>query len=163
MKASRIRRQVILASTFLVAALATLSAPAADALNGTWQLNVAKSSYSPGPTPRSIVRTYTVTADGVRTVADTVNAAGVATHTDYTCKFDGMDYSLGATAPGQPDTAAWRRIDGHHYEMTLKMRGQMLTTAKKVVSRDGKTLTDTVTGTNSDGKVVNNVLVWNRL
>ena len=37
------------------------AAPAADPVIGTWQLNVAKSKFSPGPAPKSDARTYAVT------------------------------------------------------------------------------------------------------
>ena len=39
-------------------ALGTSAALAADPAIGTWKLNLAKSTFSPGPAPRSQVRTY---------------------------------------------------------------------------------------------------------
>ncbi|HEX4239871.1 MAG TPA: hypothetical protein VHZ53_00560, partial [Steroidobacteraceae bacterium] len=47
--------------TFLIGALfvmGTGSALAADPVIGTWQLNAAKSTFSPGPGPKSQTRTY---------------------------------------------------------------------------------------------------------
>ena len=43
-----------------------MTAYAADNLVGTWKLNLAKSTYNPGPAPRSIVATFEATADGIK-------------------------------------------------------------------------------------------------
>jgi hypothetical protein len=39
----------------------SLSAYASDPLTGTWELNLEKSKFSPGPPPKSQTRTYEVT------------------------------------------------------------------------------------------------------
>jgi hypothetical protein len=46
--------------TLLVAAIFTMgtgAAFAADSATGTWKLNLAKSTFSPGPAPKSQTRT----------------------------------------------------------------------------------------------------------
>ena len=47
-----------------------------DPVLGTWHLNVAKSKYSPGPAPKSQVRTYEAHKDGVKATIRTIYADG---------------------------------------------------------------------------------------
>ena len=61
---------------------------AADNNVGTWQLNLAKSNYSPGPAPKS--QTLKIEAwgdDGVTYAADGVGADGKPTHTEFQAKY----------------------------------------------------------------------------
>jgi hypothetical protein len=48
------------------------------------------------------------------------------------------------------------------YEIVVKLKGQVLTTTRIVVSRDRKTRTNTVTGKNAQGQTVNNTLVYEK-
>jgi hypothetical protein len=41
--------------------IVSLSAQTSDPLAGTWELNLGKSKFSPGPPPKSETRTYDVT------------------------------------------------------------------------------------------------------
>src|SRR5438105_2864171 len=43
---------------------------AADPFMGTWKLNLAKSSYKPGPAPRSVVFTVEPAGQGLRASGD---------------------------------------------------------------------------------------------
>ncbi|HYT88202.1 MAG TPA: hypothetical protein VEL76_05745 [Gemmataceae bacterium] len=45
---------------------------------------------------------------------------------------------------------------------TLKKAGKVVQTTTRVVSKDGETLTLTVKGTNAEGRVVNDVLVFDK-
>src|SRR5439155_25044445 len=53
-----LRIVTLTASLAIVSLTACLLGQAADPLVGTWQLNLAKSKFSPGPAPRSETRTY---------------------------------------------------------------------------------------------------------
>jgi len=55
---------------------AVVAAPAADPVIGTWQLNVAKSKFSPGPAPKSETRTYAATDQGTAMTWKRVGADG---------------------------------------------------------------------------------------
>src|SRR5438874_1976009 len=61
-----------------------------DPVFGTWILNLAKSKYTPGPPPKSQVRTYEPNADGVHALIKTVEADGRQTTIEYTAKYDGV-------------------------------------------------------------------------
>ena len=128
---------------------------------GTWKLNLAKSSFSPGPAPKS--QTLKVEAwgdDGLKYSADGVGPDGKPTHAEFQAKYDGKD----APFKGNPDsdTLAYKRIDANTLEATTKLKGKATITAKVVVSKDGKTRTVTQTGTDAQGRTVKNVLVYDK-
>ena len=118
---------------------------------GTWTLNVGKSSYSPGPAPKS--QTLKIEAwgdDGVSYVADGVGADDKPTHAEFQAKYDGKDYEF----KGNPDadTLSYSKVDANTLDATLKRKGAAVITAHVVVSEDGKTRTVTQTGKDAQGK-----------
>lgn len=133
---------------------------AADNWLGTWKLDVAKSKVVPGPGPKSQTLKFEATKDGIRLTKDGVNAEGKATHGGYVSKFDGKDVPW----EGNPeaDMASPKRIDDNGYENTWKKGGKATVTAKVVVSKDGKTLTVTQTGMDTQGRTVNSTSVYNK-
>lgn len=153
----------------LLAAFALVggSVMAADMLAGTWRLNVAKSKFSPGPAPQSNVIKIESVPGGLKLVADGANSEGRKTHNEYTAKFDGSDNPTKPMLDGKPnpngaDTVSWKRVDDYTYEVTNKLKGKVLTVAKHVISKDGKTRTVTTTGTNAQGQKVDNTTVFEK-
>ena len=136
---------------------------AADSQVGTWKVNLAKSTYSPGPAPKSSVVTIEPAGNGVKLMVDAVGADDKATHTEYTVAYDGKDVKATVgSLPGGADTIAWKRIDANTVEGTAKLNGKVITTTRYVIAPDGKTRTVTATGTTPDGKPVKNVIVYDR-
>ena len=140
-------------------------APAAAAQGekhvGTWNLNVAKSTYTPGPAPKSqTLKIETWGDDGIKYAADGVGADGKPTHGEFEAKFDGKDYEFKGNPDG--DTLAYKWIDANTLEAALKLKGKPTLTANIVVSEDGKTRTVTQTGTDAKGAKVNIVSVYEK-
>ena len=82
------------------------------------------------------------------------------THTVTIAKYDGKDNPVqGSQPPGQ--TRSYKLIDGG-YENVLKLDGKVATTGRFLLSRDGKTLTQTVTGKDVQGRTVNHSIIWER-
>lgn len=134
-------------------------AQAADNWLGTWKLNVAKSKYSAGPAPRSGTATYSAWEDGVRAVTEGVGADFGQSRVEYAAKFDGKDYpSKGSSF----QVVSLTRIDDDTFEVSFKSRGKVMVVARSVVSKDGKTRTQTATGTTFEGKPFTNTLVFDR-
>src|SRR5262245_10775178 len=97
-------------SFVVLLALVVLSAStvfAADMFSGMWKVNIAKSTFNPGPPPKG-PNTFEVTAvsNGQSVVTDSVNSTGQKTHTEYTFQFDGKDYPHKATLDGKPNPNA---------------------------------------------------------
>ena len=73
-------------------------------LIGTWLLNVAKSTY-PGTPPKSQVRTFDYTRDGLILVAyETVNAQGARSFAHWYLSLDGKDQLEFSRATGATPT-----------------------------------------------------------
>ena len=138
-----------------------MAVAADDPIVGVWNLNLAKSRYSPGPTPqRQTMKFEPAGGDALKLTSDTVFPDGRATHAGYTARFDGKE-NLVHDNP-DADTSAMRRINTYTTETTWKKDGKVTITSRRSVSKDGKTLTITQKGTNGRGQPLDNVTVWDR-
>jgi hypothetical protein len=158
------RRTMIVASVLLVglASAAWAQEAPSDAWFGTWELNLAKSKYSPGPPPMSETRTYErFKTDGVKATFHRVDAAGKKLTITFSAMYDGKDYPY-MGIPDGPDTIALKQVDAHTLEATLKSKGKVVQTSRTVLSPDGKTRTSTLTGTNATGQKIDNVVVFEK-
>jgi hypothetical protein len=135
-------------------------AQAADPIVGTWTLNVAKSTYSPGPPPKSLTVKFEAVGDGIKSTADSVNADGSSAHTEYTANYDGKDYPLKGMKDA--DTVSLKQIDASSTVRTDKKAGKVVRTYTRKLAADGKTMTTTITGTNEQGRTINNTVVLER-
>ena len=127
---------------------------------GTWKLNVARSKYTPGPSPKSAVVTFSAAGQGVKAVVDGLGPDGSKTHWEYTANFDGKPYPV--TGNGDGDMVVARRPNPNTIETSYTLKGKPTVVNTRVVSTDGKTLTVTSTGTNAQGQKVNNVQVFEK-
>ena len=132
-------------------------------LIGTWKVNLAKSTYSPGPPPKSpATRTYTQNGDGLKLViSGGVNADGSAQTTiSWAAHFDGKDYPV----VGDPaiDMVTITMVGASTMDATYKKGGKVTNTARHTVSKDGKTMTRWNGGTNAAGLPVSNFVVFDK-
>lgn len=131
-----------------------------DLVLGTWILNLEKSSYDPGPPPRSQSRTYETAPEGIKATITTVDAKGQAVTARYTAKYDSLEYPL--TGSTTIDAIALKRINAYTSEATLTHARKIIGNARRVISEDGKTMTITFRGTDEDGRAVTNVSVYEK-
>jgi hypothetical protein len=152
--------------TVVVAALLSLSAVAltaqttsADPWIGTWKVDLAKSTYSPGPKP-SVAATMTIerSGSGMKTTITSADPEGKPLQTETMWAFDGKDNPVKG-APAANTTAAYKRIDARTFEVTSRVAGKTTITTRVAISADGKTMTATQTGTNPQGESVKHVIV----
>ncbi len=134
---------------------ATAGAQKPDPQIGTWVLNVKKSTYSPGPAPKSGSRTYSMTGAMLKLVSEGVGADGKPTKAEFTAGFDGKDYPLVGVA--QYDMIAVKKLDANTTHASLKKGGKEIAQSHRVVSKNGKSMTVTTTGVNAKGKKMKNV------
>jgi hypothetical protein len=133
---------------------------AADPAIGTWKLNLAKSKYNPGPPPKSATTTYEESADGIKRTGESIDAEGNRTSFEYTAKYDGADYPTKGS--DIYDSISLKRNNDYTVAATLKKSGKVVTQARRVISKDGKTLTLTTTGTNAKGQKFKNVAIYEK-
>src|SRR5215470_17760684 len=65
-----------------------------DPFIGTWKLNLAKSKYSPGPSPKSQTVTHEAVGQGVKFTAKGTDAEGKPIDFQFTANYDGKDYPV---------------------------------------------------------------------
>jgi hypothetical protein len=68
----------------------------------------------------------------------------------------------GKPNPDGADAIAFKKIDDHTNEITIKRKGQVVVMITDKLSPDGKTRTGTAKGTDAQGRKVNNVAVWEK-
>jgi hypothetical protein len=151
---------IVLAQCLMVVTL--LGAAQGEARVGTWELNLANSTFSPGPPPKK--QTLTFQAAGPQWIAllQGIDASGKPINpdmNDLAINFDGKDHP---TATVNYDTTAWKRISADKYEVIRKKAGKIVLTSTNVVSPDGKTMTITTNGVNADGQSIHDVRVFDK-
>ena len=129
---------------------------------GTWSLNVARSTYDPGPPPYKRA-TYTIEpwgGDGMKVVYDMVHPRGGVTHLEWMGRIDGKDYQLQGIDAFV--TYAYSQVSPGVYETVVKMGGRMAAKSMVTISSDGKTMTTTTKGVDSTGRAVTTVTVYEK-
>jgi hypothetical protein len=127
---------------------------------GTWKLNLAKSKYAQGQTPKSATLVYEAAGAGIKVTVDQVPADGPAVHYAYTANFDGKDVAVAGSPFG--DTSARTRVNATTTKTVNKKGGQILSTLTLVTSADGKTLTITTVGKGAAGQNIDSVAVYDK-
>jgi hypothetical protein len=167
--------------TFIVCAPILLSqtlSPGASLLIGTWQQNVEKSTYDPGPAPpkgAGAVRQYAAGSDGaIVAITMNIDSQGIPSLGAISAaNYDGKEYvqhtvatlatSLGShLAPQINRTISYKPIDGYTVEIVQRQDGEVVSKSTRTISRDGKTMTERFDYTNAEGQRVRNVLVFEK-
>jgi hypothetical protein len=131
-----------------------------DALNGTWKLNTAKSTYNPGPGPKSQTIVIGGTDAARSVVVDLTPAQGAAVHWEVSGASGKELPVVGTNA--NADHYVFTRVTATTIEAQYLKDGKPTIKQTAVVSADGKTLTVTGTGTDAQGRTVNNVAVYDK-
>jgi hypothetical protein len=123
-----------------------------DRQAGTWKMNLEKSKdASDIPAPKGETVVVEEQEGGLKVVSNGLNAEGKPTHFEYSVKYDGKDYPV--TGSPAVDTVAARKIDANTIETIRKKNGIVVTTNTSVISKDGKTRTNTFKGKNAKGEL----------
>jgi hypothetical protein len=144
----------------IASCLALVAVPRASAAQppsawiGSWSLNVARSTYDPGPPPYKRA-TYTIEpwgTDGMKVIYEMVHPRGGVTHLEWMGRIDGQDYQLQGIDAHV--TYAYRQVSPSVYETVVKMGGRVAAKSTVTLSPDGKTMTTTTMGVDSAGRAV---------
>ena len=153
-------RVVAVVTVCLVGLAQHLALAQRDPLIGAWQLNPAKSTFSPGPPPRSQTLIYSEQGLALKATNRGIDAQGKRSTLEFTIAYDEKDYpTLGSR---DYDLSAYRRIDAHTSEFTRKKGGKVVQRGTRVLSKDGNTLIFTVKGVDASGRKISNVVVFER-
>lgn len=158
MRATRARQTVGVVACAAICAIGSVPGAQTDPLAGTWKLDVAHSTYKPGPAPRGSIVTIEAAGKGIKVAVHTVGADGTEVKWGYASARDGKD----APVNGNPnyDTANVTQTSPTEGTIVYKKGGKPVVTVKTSVAKDGKKLTVTYTGVDPMGQPLNNVGVF---
>lgn len=150
-----------LAALLLVLAAGEAAADT-DPIVGKWAYNPARSSY--GDARQALARAYAwyeIDASGrLRFTSEIHRPDGQLVRRSWSAAFDGRDYAV-AGDPGF-DAVALRRINPHVILFIYKKDDRVLSAQVREVSPDRKTMTLTQLGVSADGRVLNNIVFFER-
>ena len=106
----------------LMGPTAWLSAQADSSL-GTWNVNLAKSTYDPGPAPSETRLYEPFEKAGLKATFTVIAADGSRATPGFAAHYDGKDYKY--TGSADFDSIALKRIDSNTVESTLKKSGKL--------------------------------------
>ncbi len=136
------------------------AAASADPNVGTWKLNTAISTYSPGPAPKEVTMEIAAKGNGIHLVQTGIAANGKPTKVDFYVNYDGKDTPVKGVS--NTDTVSMKRVNADTSVITLKKDGKIVMTVTSVVSKNGKVRTSTFKGTDPKGNPVNNLAVYEK-
>lgn len=139
----------IVATIFLALFAATLAAQQAgpsptpaDPILGRWELDISKSKFDPGPPPQRELRLYEPEHEGIKAVVAITDANGRTTTFEYVTSYN--DVASAVTGSETSDAVRMRKIDEYTVEAELSQNGRIVGRTRRVVSRDGQTMTITL-------------------
>ena len=131
-----------------------------DPIVGTWKLDVAKSTYKPGPAAKSATVVVEPAGKGIKVSVDAVGADGTPAKWGFTTQRDGKEVPV--TGSALYDTASTTMPSPTTGTTEYRKGGKVVITSKLAMSADGKTMTLTSTGTDPKGQAVHNVTVYTK-
>ena len=131
-----------------------------DPIIGIWQLNVAKSTYHPGPGPISETRTYKRGANGVEGTIQRRFANGRSERIEYVAEYD-REYPVSGTE--EYDHILLKRIDERSAQAVLSHAGRVYGVARRVIAPSGSSMTITLKRESSTGPAVLNTAVYEKI
>jgi hypothetical protein len=150
----------VLSATAAVLLSAGVLAQANSPEIGTWVLNVAKSTYSPGGPPKSEVRTYEAMGNAIKVTVKLEDPSGHTAVARVTYTADGK--VTGITGNPGYDQIVVRRLSGNEFRTTNLRNGKPVAETVAVVSGDRSTLTITQDITMGNGIKIHNVEVFDK-
>ena len=144
------RSRILVLLMAAAVSLVTLHAQSTPARTGTWELDLQKSTFNPGPGPRQQTHVDRQTATGIEATVTGYSGTGTPINYRYTPLFGGPDVpTVGTGVPSGADSIAVKVMNDRTVESTLKRAGMVVLTRTEVVSADGRMLTITSRGSMS--------------
>ncbi len=151
----------ILAASALAIALPQVGfAAQTDPLIGLWKLNLAKSTFAPGPAPRSNTLTYQGAGANLTATAELVDSTGKTTKVVFMRVYDGQPHPT--TGSPDYDASAYTRVDANTFIISRTKAGKLVEVDTQVISQDGRTNTVNARGVTAAGQPTNIVQVFEK-
>src|ERR1700689_2067642 len=153
--------RIIAAKLVIGVAITVIGMFAADNSIGTWKYNPDKSKPASSTMFKSRTDVREATSDGgVKVTRTEVLKTGDSSNGTFTFKYDGKEYPATGT---RFDKISAKQGDANTTDWEVKKTdGKMHQKAHNVVSKDGKTMTVTIKGTDAEGKAAPGTYVYDR-
>jgi len=146
---------LVTALSFAAAAVCCAASPQM----GTWKLNEAKSKM-PADMGKNTTVTYAEKGNKIEVTVDGVDKDGKPRHGVWVGKFDGKTYKSKGNLAW--DSASYTMVNDRTNDITTMKDGKVLWTGQITVSKDGKSRTVTVNGTDANGKKYKSKAVYDK-
>jgi len=127
---------------------------------GTWNVNLAKSTYTGAPGYKRASYVIEPADDGLKVVYEMVLPRGGITHLEWTGRLDGKDYPVQGI--DEFLTYAYTRRDDGSYEIVAKIDGRAAASSIVTFSADGKTMTTTTVANARGGQAITTKTVYDK-
>lgn len=131
-----------------------------DSFTGTWVANLTKSQRHQNHQFRSATLRFEVAGDAISLTQAGVNMSGKHESSTVQLQADGEEHPVSPQAPGVVVVTKW--IGPHVLETLGKKDAEVVGRGIYEISRDGRTLTATVSGTDASGATFEQVIVFDR-
>jgi hypothetical protein len=160
----RLVAAVLVAAGLAAPAVSGQSAGAIDkSYAGTWKANIAKSKYEPGPGPKESTRTHEDRGNGFWLITtDSVGPEGQKAHGAYLYKPDGKQYPVAGLNQQNVNTISLVIVDPYTVTFTQYANGTAVSTGKRTVAKDGKTMMIETKGTTQRGQPASSSVLWEK-
>jgi hypothetical protein len=133
---------------------------AGEVILGTWNLVIEKSKFNPGPPPKSEVRTYVQTPEGIVATITTVQSDGTKRTISYPWQPDGTERAvLGSELL---DTIRLERVDNLTAEATLRHGDKVIASERRTLALDGTSMTITVKDISLEDRPIDIIAVYEK-
>jgi hypothetical protein len=146
----------IFAKLVIAVAITGAATFGADNSLGTWKRKPSSTSNDP---IKSLTTVRTASDGGVRVSITGERADDAAMNSSYDAKFDGKEYPV---TGANWDTISMKQIDANAFAFETKAGGKSYSTGQIVISKDGKTMTETRTRRDGQGKPVTLTIVYEK-
>jgi hypothetical protein len=152
---------VIPAALLIVATRLSAQAQLEEGWLGTWKENVDKSTYRPGPAPKTpAVAKWEKDGQTVKITMDVTDDKGGKARWVMVSSLDGKDAPVTGGPAGM--TRSIKLLEPRTLEIVEKMGGKELTTTRAILSPSGQLRRFVTTGTNAQGQAVSDIIIWEK-
>ncbi len=138
-----------------------MTASSEDPFVGTWVLNFARSTFTPGQVfLKETLLTEDLTGGQFRSTINSLPEGGPPLRIEIVYAIDGRDYAV----LGSPyeNVCAYHRIDDRTIEIVPRQDGRVPYRAIDQISEDGLTQTMIVKGVTAGGESYTNIAIYDR-
>jgi hypothetical protein len=132
---------------------------AAEPFAGTWKLNLEKSKYKTGTPPKEQTVMIAESGSDLEVTVSGTAADGSAIMSHYTVPAQGGE---GKIIQSPYEAVSGKRMGSNQLDITYSKGGKVALTVHSRISADGKTRTINMKGTDTQGKPVDAVVVYDK-